>query len=50
MPLPPGTKLGPYRILGPIRAGGTGEVYRAHDARLSREVAVRTRRGSFTGI
>src|SRR5881409_2218109 len=41
MPLTPGTKLGPYEILGPIGAGGMGEVYRARDARLSREVAVK---------
>ena len=39
MPLP-GTRLGPYEILGPIGAGGMGEVYRARDTRLNREVAV----------
>ena len=41
MPLAPGTCLGPYEISGPIGAGGMGEVYRAHDARLDRDVAVK---------
>jgi Tol biopolymer transport system component len=47
MSLTPGTKLGPYEILGPIGAGGMGEVYRARDARLSREVAVKVLPASF---
>ena len=47
MPLTPGTKLGPYEIIGPIGAGGMGEVYRARDARLSREVAVKVLPASF---
>jgi len=47
MPLTPGTKLGPYEILGPIGAGGMGEVYRARDARLAREVAVKVLPASF---
>ena len=36
-----GTKLGPYEILSPIGAGGMGEVYRAKDTRLGRDVAVK---------
>ncbi len=42
MSLPPGTRLGPYEILGPIGAGGMGEVYKAKDTRLDRIVAVKT--------
>jgi serine/threonine protein kinase/Tfp pilus assembly protein PilF len=41
MPLTPGTGLGPYQILAPIGAGGMGEVYRARDSRLEREVAIK---------
>jgi TolB-like protein/Tfp pilus assembly protein PilF len=39
--LPAGTRLGPYEILAPIGAGGMGEVYRARDTRLQREVAIK---------
>jgi serine/threonine protein kinase len=39
--LTPGTRLGPYEILSAIGAGGMGEVYRARDTRLNREVAVK---------
>jgi predicted ATPase len=39
--LAPGTKLGPYEIVGALGAGGMGEVYRAHDARLDRVVAIK---------
>jgi Tol biopolymer transport system component len=41
MTLSAGTKLGPYEIVAPIGAGGMGEVYRARDTRLEREVAVK---------
>src|SRR5271167_3829227 len=41
MPLSVGDKLGPYEILAPIGHGGMGEVYRARDTRLHRDVAVK---------
>jgi eukaryotic-like serine/threonine-protein kinase len=41
MTLPSGTKLGPYEVLSPIGAGGMGEVYRARDTRLDRNVAIK---------
>src|SRR5213593_5106759 len=41
MPLSVGTRLGPYEIVVPIGAGGMGEVYRATDTRLGREVALK---------
>ncbi|MEK7316413.1 MAG: protein kinase, partial [Candidatus Eisenbacteria bacterium] len=41
MPLAPGSKLGLYEVLAPLGAGGMGEVYRARDPRLGRDVAVK---------
>src|SRR5512139_3375066 len=48
MNLAPGTKLGPYEILTLIGKGGMGEVYRATDTRLRREVAVKVSAEQFT--
>ena len=48
MPLTAGSRLGPYEIVAAIGAGGMGEVYRARDTRLNREVALKTLPAAFT--
>jgi Tol biopolymer transport system component/predicted Ser/Thr protein kinase len=48
LPLTAGSRLGPYEILVPIGAGGMGEVYRAKDPRLGREVAIKVLPASFS--
>src|SRR6185369_15328587 len=48
MALTPGTRLGPYEISAAIGAGGMGEVYRARDSRLNREVAIKVLPASFS--
>src|SRR5580658_5843638 len=47
MPLTGGDRLGPYEIIAPIGAGGMGEVYRAKDTKLKREVALKILPDSF---
>jgi len=47
MTLQPGDKLGPYEIVAPIGKGGMGEVYRAHDSRLHRDVALKVSNAQF---
>ncbi len=48
MALSSGTKLGPYEIQSLVGAGGMGEVYRAHDSRLDRTVAIKILPASFS--
>src|SRR5215471_7099528 len=47
MSVSPGTRIGPYEIAAPIGAGGMGEVYRARDTRLKRDVAIKVLPESF---
>src|SRR6202521_5754757 len=48
MPLAQGDKLGPYEIVAPIGAGGMGEVWKAHDPRLNRDVAIKVSAAQFS--
>jgi len=48
MPFFPGSRLGPYEILSPVGAGGMGEVYRAHDPRMGRDVAIKVSAERFS--
>lgn len=48
MPFSAGDKLGPYEILAPLGVGGMGEVFRARDPRLNREVAIKVSARQFS--
>src|SRR5262245_25186105 len=48
MPISTGMRLGPYEVRGLVGAGGMGEVYRAHDSRLDRDVAIKISAERFT--
>jgi serine/threonine protein kinase/Tfp pilus assembly protein PilF len=48
MPISAGDKLGPYEILSPIGKGGMGEVWKAHDPRLNRDVAIKVSTSQFS--
>ncbi len=47
MPISPGARLGSYEVLSPLGAGGMGEVYRARDTKLGREVAIKVLPDTF---
>ena len=49
MNIAPGSRLGPYEVIAPLGAGGMGEVYRARDARLDREVAIKVLPADVSG-
>src|SRR5687767_8567304 len=48
MTLTPGTQLGPYEVVSQIGAGGMGEVYRARDTKLGRDVAIKVLPAAFS--
>src|SRR6516225_3772588 len=48
MPISSGTRLGPYEIVAPLGAGGMGEVYRALDPRMGRDVAIKVSAERFS--
>lgn len=48
MPLTAGDRLGPYEILSPLGKGGMGEVWKARDPRLNRDVAIKVSAQQFT--
>src|SRR5881396_165999 len=48
MPLSSGSRLGPYEIVSPIGSGGMGEVYRARDTRLKRDIALKVLPDTFS--
>jgi serine/threonine protein kinase len=48
MALAPSTRLGPYEVIAPLGAGGMGEVYRARDTRLDRDVAIKVSAERFS--
>src|SRR5688572_6703375 len=48
MTITAGTRVGPYEIIEPAGSGGMGDVFRARDVRLDRDVAVKTLKGPFT--
>jgi serine/threonine-protein kinase len=49
LPLTAGTRIGPYEVTGPLEAGGMGEVYRARDTKLKRDVALKILSDLFAG-
>src|SRR6478736_3014563 len=48
MPLAISASVGPYQIVAPLGAGGMGDVYRARDTRLNREVAIKVSKDQFS--